>query len=50
MIAGDRNAGRMDLGITGVGEIGAFFMSPERGSHTAALSVGGEVVDIDVAA
>ena len=48
--AGDRDAGRVDLGVAGVGHVGALAVGPPGGGDVAAHGVGGEEEDVAVAA
>ena len=48
--AGDRDAGRVDLGVAGVGHVGALAVRAPGGGDVAAHRVGGEEEDVAVAA
>ena len=50
VVAGDGDAGGMDLGEAGVGEERAALVRTPDGGGVAALGVGGEIVDVAVAA
>ena len=50
VVAGDRNAGRVDLGEAGVGEQGAALVRPPRRGHVRVHGVGREVIDRAVSA
>ena len=50
MVAGDRDAGGVDLGVAGVGERRALLVGAPDGGGVAALGVGGQVEDVAVAA
>ncbi len=49
MIAGMRNAGRMDLSKTGIGEHRPLFIGAKYGADIGRFSVGGKVIYIAVA-
>ena len=48
--AGDRDAGRVDLRVAGVGHVGALAVRPPGGGDVAAHRVGGQEEDVAVAA
>ncbi len=48
VIATDRNAGGVDLGVAGVGKRRSAFVGAERGCYVASFCIGGEVEDIAV--
>ena len=50
VLAADRDAGRVDLGEAGVGEVGALAVGPPGGGHVAAHRVGGQEEHVPVAA
>ena len=50
VVAGDRNAGRVNLREAGVGEVCAPAVGPPDGGRVAGLGVGGEVKDVAIAA
>ena len=50
MVAGHRNAGRVNLGVAGVGERRALLVGPPDGRGVAALGVGRQVEDRAIAA
>ena len=50
VLAGDRDAGRVDLRVAGVAEVGALAVRAPRRGDVAAHRVGGEEVDVAVAA
>ena len=50
IVAGDRNAGGMDLREAGIGEQRAALVRAPDGGDVGALGVGGEIVDVAVAA
>ena len=50
MITGDRNAGRMNLGIARVGKSSAMTVGAERSCYVAPNRICGKVIDVAVAA
>ena len=50
IIAGDRDAGGVDLRVAGVGKERSPLVRAPDGGHVGALGVGGEIVDVAVAA
>ena len=50
VVAGDRDAGRVDLGVAGIAEQGALAMRPPGRGDVAAHRVGGQEEDVAVAA
>src|ERR1017187_3150728 len=50
VFAGDGDAGRVNLGEAGIGEQGAALVCPPDGGGVAAFGIGGEVIDVAVAA
>src|SRR5699024_6854200 len=49
-VTGDRDTGRVDLGVAGVGEVGTLAVGPPGGRHVAAHRVRGQEVHVAVAA
>ena len=50
MLAADRDAGRVNLRVAGIGEERAALVGAPDGGDVAALGVGGEIEDVAVAA
>ena len=50
VLTGHRDAGRVDLGVAGVGEVGALAVRPPGGGDVAAHGVGGQEEHVAVAA
>src|SRR5262249_53831474 len=50
VVPADGDAGRVDLRVAGVGEAGALLEGPQDGRHVAADRVGGQVIEVAVAA